>query len=124
MQPFYTSAESVTILNKVGIAGQFSFDAPKETRRPVVLSSYDTVATVLKDQLTFQVPQSGYLPSYMPEDPKAQMEQWNLIWTSFVEEGGVQLFSNFADQITLTLLAERSAPVVGKPQRQVDIVKE
>lgn len=124
MQPFYTSAHSVTMLNNLGIAGQFSFDVPKEIRQPVALSSYETVATVLKDQVTFKVPQSGFLPTYMPEDPKAQREQWELIWSSFVEEGGVQLFSNFADQITLTLLAERSTPVVGKPQRQVDIVKE
>lgn len=124
MQPFYTSAESVTMLNNLGIASQFSFDVPKEVRRPVVLSSYATVATVLQDQITFQVPQSGYLPTYMPEEPIAQRKQWELIWSSFVEEGGVQLFSNFADQITLTLLAERSSPANGTEKLKVDIVKE
>lgn len=124
MQPFYTTAESVTIANKLDMTDLFSFDAPSLIKPPVVLSSYATVANVLKDQTNYSVPQSGYLPTYMPEDPVAQEKQWRLIWSSLTEGGGLQLFSNFAEQITLTLLDGRRKKVRGTNQYQVDIVKE
>lgn len=123
MQPFYTSAESVAIAKRLDTTNLFSFDAPLEIKPPVVLSAYATVATVLQDQKNFSVPQSGYLPTYMPEDPVAQEEQWGLIWTSLGAGGGVQSISEFTKQITWTLLANRRTKV-GEKQYQVDIVKE
>lgn len=124
MQPFYTSAESVTIFNKLQTADLFSFDAPAEIKPPVVLSAHATVANVLKDQANYSVPQSGYLPTYMPADPVAQEKQWGLIWSSLTAGGGVQLFSDFAELITLTLLNKRRTKVKGTKKYQVDIVQE
>ncbi|KAL0633266.1 hypothetical protein Q9L58_007819 [Maublancomyces gigas] len=125
MQPFYTSAASVTIFDRLETANLFNFATPVDVKPPIVLSAYATVAQVLGDQTTYSVPQSGYLPTYMPDDPAAQEAQWTLIKSSLAEEGGVQLVSNFAEQIMLTLLEERRALVEGtKNQYQVDIVKD
>lgn len=125
MQPFYTSAESVTIFEKLQTTNLYTFDTPVVVKPPIVISAYSTLSGILKDQKTYTVPQSGYLPDYMPEDPKAQEKQWGLITASLTEGGGVQLISNFAQQITLTLLADRPTMVGGtSKQYQVDIVKE
>lgn len=124
MQPFYTTAESITIGSKLDTSHLFSFDAPKEIKPPVALSAYATVATVLQDQANYSIQQSGFLPSYMPEDPVAQQKQWDLIWSSLTAGGGVQLFSEFAELITLTLLDKRRTKVAGTTKYKVDIVKQ
>lgn len=124
MQPFYTSAESITIFNKLGTTPQFAFGAPSEIKPPITLSAYAAAARVLKDQTNFPVADSGLLPTYMPADPVAQEKQWNTIWTSLVPEGGMQQFTDFAELITLTLLDKKRNPVKGTKSYQVDIVKE
>lgn len=112
------------MLNKLNIASQFSFDVPKRTNPPVVISSYATVSVVLQDQKNYTVAESGYLPTYMPKDPIAQEKQRAEIWSSLVEKDGVQRMTDCANLITFTLLSERRQKVTGTKQYKVDIVKE
>lgn len=125
MQPFYTSAESVTILEKLQTTNLFNFETPVDVRPPIEISLYSTLEGILKDQKTYTVQQSGYLPEYMPADTVAQDKQWGLITSSLTAGGGVQMISNFAEQITLTLLEKQRVKVGGtSKQFQIDIVKE
>lgn len=124
MQPFYASAESVKMFDKLGTTPLFSFGAPSEIKPPITLSAYAAAARVLKDQTNFPVADSGLLPTYMPADPVAQEKQWNTIWTSCVAGGGVQQITSFAELITFTLLDKRRTLVRGTKSYKVDIIKE
>lgn len=124
MQPFFTSAETVRIFQKLETDNLYTFDSPSLIKPPTVLTAYAAAKQALTDETSFKVPDTGHLPTYMPDDPTVQAKQWRLIWNALESGGGVQQFTNFTELITLTLLDKWNTPVPNTTSYQVDIIKK
>lgn len=132
MLPFFTPTRSKEIVEKLGIADQFSFTRPAgPTPPPVPVLTYAGLKTVFGDKKNFWVPWGPHMPSlstfmFASDTPEAAKQKHDAVEAIYGQKDALKDFEAFAMKLTHELLAKKSHPVEhgASELNVVDIVKE
>ena len=133
--PLVIPSENKSILKSLNIDGRYTWDRPKFTPPPTLITSYDACAAILDNKIDFKVTWGRPIKFLMRNDGneygadfmlsgdlEANARSRETMQKALYSSGWDQEVRSFYENITLRLLHEKSYKIAGV--NQVDVVRD